>query len=194
MTQLEIEQMQQSDHDASKEWAYQLMKRDDWVILDSETTGLDHNAEACEISILNSSGRPFLSTLVRPQMAIPADATAIHGITNEMVFNAPTFSEIHSLIQMAIQGKRCIIYNEGFDRRILSQCCKLASLPALNYQSVDCAMHWYSQWCGEWNNYHGNYRWQRLPGGDHTALGDCLAVLSIIQKMAAGYVEGDRPS
>lgn len=29
-----------------------------------------------------------------------------------------------------------------------------------------------------------NYRWQRLPGGDHSALGDCWATLKVLQKMA----------
>lgn len=27
-------------------------------------------------------------------------------------------------------------------------------------------------------------RWQRLPGGDHTALGDAVACLQVIRKMA----------
>jgi len=29
-----------------------------------------------------------------------------------------------------------------------------------------------------------NYRWQRLPGGDHSALSDCLATLKVLQAMA----------
>jgi DNA polymerase-3 subunit epsilon len=45
-------------------------------------------------------------------------------------------------------------------------------------------MHWYSQWIGDWNDYHGNYKWQRLPGGDHSALGDCRATLAVLKQMA----------
>ncbi|NJO78661.1 MAG: hypothetical protein HC827_09085 [Cyanobacteria bacterium RM1_2_2] len=48
-------------------------------------------------------------------------------------------------------------------------------------------MKWYSQWVGEWNELHGDYRWQKLPSGDHSALGDCRATLTIIQEMAASY-------
>jgi DNA polymerase-3 subunit epsilon len=46
-------------------------------------------------------------------------------------------------------------------------------------------MHWYAQFVGDWNEYHGNYKWQRLPGGDHSALGDCRATLAVLKEMAA---------
>jgi hypothetical protein len=49
-----------------------------------------------------------------------------------------------------------------------------------------CAMALYAQWVGEWSHYHRSYRWQPLPGGDHTALGDCLATLRLLQRIAAG--------
>jgi len=32
----------------------------------------------------------------------------------------------------------------------------------------------------------GGYRSQKLPGGDHSALGDALATLRLIKEMAAG--------
>jgi hypothetical protein len=32
----------------------------------------------------------------------------------------------------------------------------------------------------------GGYRPQKLPGGDHTALGDALATFRLIEGMAAG--------
>ncbi|MFJ2193133.1 exonuclease domain-containing protein [Kitasatospora sp. NPDC087861] len=41
----------------------------------------------------------------------------------------------------------------------------------------------YSNWVGEWSEYHGNYRWQRLNGG-HRALGDCLAVVDRLEEVA----------
>jgi DNA polymerase III subunit epsilon len=55
----------------------------------------------------------------------------------------------------------------------------------LGRASYECAMLAYSDWIGNWNEYHGNNRWQRLPGGDHTALGDCRATLKVLRKIAA---------
>ena len=54
----------------------------------------------------------------------------------------------------------------------------------INKSTWECAMHPYSQWVGDWNDYHGSYRWQRLPGGDHTAIGDCHATYAVLQRMA----------
>ncbi len=37
-----------------------------------------------------------------------------------------------------------------------------------------------------WLPQRGGYRSQKLPGGDHSALGDALATLRLIEEMAAG--------
>ena len=176
------------DQQQASKWAHELLQKDDWLILDTETTGLG-NAEACEIALVNHKGRVILSTLVKPLHPIPVQAIAIHGITNEMVTNAPTFPEVYPLLVRAIAGKKVVIYNGSFDRHILSCCCQLSQLEDFwNVSSaLVCAMDWYSQWYGEWSDYHGNCRWQLLPGGDHTALGDCKATYQVIQKMAESY-------
>jgi DNA polymerase-3 subunit epsilon len=44
----------------------------------------------------------------------------------------------------------------------------------------------YAEWFGEWNSYHQSFRWQKLQGGDHSALGDCFATLELIKRMADG--------
>ena len=52
------------------------------------------------------------------------------------------------------------------------------------YNSVHCAMRQYAKYCGEWNSYYNNFKWQPLSGGDHSALGDCRATLELIKRMA----------
>jgi DNA polymerase-3 subunit epsilon len=50
------------------------------VVLDTETTGLGHDAEIIEIAIICAfSGKTFINTLVKPRNPIPPSATAIHG-------------------------------------------------------------------------------------------------------------------
>jgi DNA polymerase-3 subunit epsilon len=44
----------------------------------------------------------------------------------------------------------------------------------------------YSKYVGEWNDYRKDFKWQKLQGGDHSALGDCRATLEVIKKMAKG--------
>ncbi|MFE7358530.1 hypothetical protein ACFU8Q_36885 [Streptomyces sp. NPDC057543] len=54
-----------------------------------------------------------------------------------------------------------------------------AWLEALDVEDV---MISYSDWVGDWSEYHGNNRWQPLQGG-HRAAGDCRAVLDCHRAM-----------
>ena len=50
-------------------------------------------------------------------------------------------------------------------------------------------MRRYAAYVGEPSK-RGGYRSQKLPGGDHSALGDALATLRLIEEMAAGRGDG----
>lgn len=53
------------------------------MVFDTETTGLDGSDGIVEVSCVSGQGEVLLDTLVRPVAPIPADATAIHGITSD---------------------------------------------------------------------------------------------------------------
>jgi DNA polymerase-3 subunit epsilon len=179
------------DRAAAADWARDILARDDVLILDTETTGLNTEAEIVQLAIIDTEGEVILDTLIKPLDDIPAAATAIHGIDARRVRHAPYFETLWDVITEIIEDKTLIIYNAGFDVEILRQCCKRAFVPevlevvGLRDVKVHCAMHWYAQFVGDWNEYHGNYKWQRLPGGDHSALGDCRATLAVLKEMAA---------
>jgi DNA polymerase III epsilon subunit family exonuclease len=70
-----------------------------FVAFDTETTGLNPLASRLvELSGVKFRGTGELvdtfSSLINPQMRIPARVTAVHGITDEMVAGAPTFEEV----------------------------------------------------------------------------------------------------
>ena len=178
------ERLIEEDRIAVVRWAREELAKDDWVILDTETTGLDR-AEIVEIAIVNYLGETLLNTLIKPTISIPADAAAIHGITDEMVAKAPTFPEIYPQIVAALEGKRAFIYNAAFDIKILNYCRNLHKLASFNLSKrYECIMEWHAQWVGDWSEYHESYKWHPLCGG-HRALDDCLAVLERMKKMAA---------
>ena len=61
------------------------------VIFDTETTGLDSDAEIIEISCINAHGSALLDTLVKPTTSVPEDATRIHGLCDaDLVTLNPT--------------------------------------------------------------------------------------------------------
>ena len=162
--------------------------RYDWVILDTETTGLDCLAEIVEISIIAADGRVLLDTLVRPLNPIPQVATAIHHITDVMVAAAPTFSQVYAELVEQIQGRMVVTYNAAFDRRMVQQALQRSKLPPLSQVRWTCAMQQYARYMGEWSPKWQAYRWPRLSGGDHSALGDCRATLRLLQQMAASHL------
>ncbi|MDO4294268.1 MAG: exonuclease domain-containing protein [Eubacteriales bacterium] len=66
----------------------------DYVVFDLETTGIRQGSDAIiEISAIRAVGgreAAVFSTLVNPQRHIPRGATAVNGITDGMVKDAPT--------------------------------------------------------------------------------------------------------
>ncbi len=114
------------------------------VYLDTETTGLSpgNGARIVEIAILDDDGRPLLDTLVNPDCEIPDEASSIHGITDRMVADAPTFASLDSEITSVTSGRHVVIYNAGFDTRFFPDGLERAG-------RVSCAMLAFAEEYGE---------------------------------------------
>lgn len=170
------------DYKEAVKWARGILDRKDVLILDSETTDLD--GELVELAILNLQGIPLYNQRFNPRTAINAKAAAVHHLTKDMLADEPDFAEEYEKVKAILdRAGLIVVYNAGFDTKIIDNTCLARDLPLLHY-NYDCAMLWYAQWVGNWNDYYGNYRWQKLPAGDHSALGDTYATLKIIQEMA----------
>jgi DNA polymerase-3 subunit epsilon len=172
------------------------------LILDTETTGLGDDAEVVELAVIDCAGAVLLDTLVRPSGPVPAEAAAIHGITDAMLAGAPTWSEVHDRFCDLVEGRQVVIYSREFDTRVISQTARRYGLPAprcfdpaLDPGSIHCAMQAYAEFRGEWSEEKGRYRWQKLSAAAtqqgvtvtnaHRALGDCLMTLGVVRAMAS---------
>lgn len=131
------------------------------VYLDTETTGLGDDDKIVEISIVDNDGVVLFDTLVNPEMPIPDQASSIHGITDEMVKDAPRFVELAERIWGIVDDRQVIIYNAKYDTKMIAQSGAPFLATKLAKES-ECAMNAYAVFNGEWNDYHGNYRWVRL--------------------------------
>lgn len=185
-----------------KGFAQALLAHPDLVILDTETTDLD--GYLVQLAVLRASdGAVLLDTLVNPCWAISPEAQRVHGITTEQVANAPTFTDIERTLRKLLTGKLVAIYNLAFDHGVLERevrrMWRQLGLPDTDpEQAVEEWFHcaaWldvmppYSAWCGEWNDHYRSFTWQRLPGGDHSAIGDCRATLNVLRRMAASSLQ-----
>lgn len=190
-----------SDYNQAIEAAH-LWLHSDPVFLDTETTGLGDEAEICEISIIDKDGRVLMDTLIRPSKPISEGATDVHGITNEMVAEAPTYRDIAETLHEILNGRMAIIYNAEFDARILSQTAKIAGDQEPFVCKFNCAMNIYSRFYGDWSHYHRSYRWQKLshaakqcslvlPPDLHRARADAELTRLLFQHMAQTELEED---
>jgi DNA polymerase-3 subunit epsilon len=96
--------------------------------IDCETTGRDpwrDRVVSLAVVVLKQEAGGDLvlrrhKWLLNPERAIPADVTAVHGITDEMVKGAPTFRDILVDFAQATHGAIPCAYNEGFDRAFVA--------------------------------------------------------------------------
>jgi DNA polymerase III subunit epsilon len=177
------------DRMVAVEWARDLMASRDFVIFDSETTGLSSPVDFVQIAVVDSAGKTLFDSLLRPSCRIQPGARAIHGHTARSLSGAPRFFEVYPDLLEVLYGRRIIVFNASYDRRVWDSVIRnLGARGALagKLPRWECAMRQYARYVGEPSKRGRGYRPQKLPGGDHTALGDALATLHLIEGMAAG--------
>jgi DNA polymerase-3 subunit epsilon len=176
-----------SDQRIAIDWARRVLGyRYMYVILDTETTGLGKNDEIIQMAVIDLNGTVLFNENIRPtkKKRISQESTDIHGLTMKHLANSPTFREFSTPLEKVIGNRKIITYNVSFDVRLYQQTWRLAGgfMPKGEWQ---CAMIAYAKFVGEWNKLHEDYKWQKLEGGDHSALGDCMATLEVIKFMAS---------
>jgi DNA polymerase III subunit epsilon len=177
------------DRVAAIEWARDRMVSRDFVIFDSETTGLSSPIDFVEIAVVGSTGETLFDSLLKPSCRIEAAARVVHGHSAKSLSGAPRFLEVYPDLLEVLYERRVIVFNASYDRRVWDAAVRnLGARGALagGLPRWECAMRQYARFVGEPSKRGGGYRPQKLPGGDHTALGDALATLHLIEGMAAG--------
>ena len=95
------------------------------IFLDLETTGLSPRDDGItEIgAVILEEGKPTRewSTLVRPKKPIPPEIARMTGISNEMVRDAPAFSEVAPQLSALLEGALLVAHNARFDYGFLKQ-------------------------------------------------------------------------
>lgn len=95
------------------------------VAVDIEATGpypdRDRIVELAVLKVLPGGEVREFESLVNPEEPIPAEATAVHGITDAMVAGQPTWRELGPRVHAGLGHCDVVGYNlRRFDRRILA--------------------------------------------------------------------------
>ncbi len=96
------------------------------VVLDTETTGIDpldgHKIiEIGCVELLNHlpTGR-HLHLYINPEREVPAEAVAVHGLTNDFLSDKPVFCEVYDQFLSFIEEAQLVIHNAEFDLKFLN--------------------------------------------------------------------------
>jgi len=182
------------------------------LILDTETTGLSDFDEICEIAIVDLAGEVLINSLVKPTKLIPPSTSAIHGITDDLVRDAPSFGDLFPRLDSILTDRVVLVYNAEFDENKLARSAKANSVeftgfdghawfwaqevePGIYRSNWHDVMELYATFYGGWNEYHHSYTWQRLstaarqcgielPPGIHRALADAEMTRRIVLHMS----------
>jgi DNA polymerase III subunit epsilon len=107
------------------------------IVLDTETTGLDPEqgdriVEIGAIELWNHlpTGKTFHKYL-NPERAMPAEAFAVHGLSDEFLKDKPKFKDLaQDFLDFVAEG-RLVIHNASFDMRFLNAELKWVGLPQI---------------------------------------------------------------
>lgn len=185
------------------EWSRDLFKKD-FLILDTETSGVRAGFhEIVQIAVIDSRGDILLDSLIKPvkperllEWGVGSKrAVDIHGLTPQMLTNAPAFPEVYEQLRPIVAGRDLVVFNADFDRKMIDGDCKRHQLAKLSVKKYHCAMLKYAQFYGKWNLSRQEFRWQSLESAcvqlrihlderAHSAVGDCLRTLEVMRRLA----------
>lgn len=165
------------------------------IYFDAETTGVEtESSRIVELACIkyNPDGTQEEKTiLVNPGVPIPLEASEVHGITDEMVKDKPTFKQYAQAIRNWFNGCDLAGYNSNtFDVPLLSAEFERAGLEGINWNPnlidvLQLYRHLFSNTLSD--------VYERLTGepleGAHGALADILATKKIFDIILPSLIE-----
>jgi len=116
------------------------------IVLDTETTGLEHRQghRIIEIGCVELINRKLTGNnyhvYLNPEREIDQGAIEVHGITNEFLADKPLFIDIYQAMMDYLKGAELVIHNAAFDVGFLDAELEKVDAPVDKINDV-CAVH-----------------------------------------------------
>ena len=171
------------------QWA-DLLDRSDVLIVDTETNGLDQQAEVLDVAVVDTRGRVLFTAVFQPDRHDP-QAAAVHGLTPDRLrkLGAGKWAATghHPVAELLGRAHTILAWNAPFDQRMLDQTAARYGCPPLPGSD-------------RWHDLLGDHR--RYETGSHKladvaarcgisgtqthrALDDCRLVLAVMRAIVA---------
>lgn len=158
------------------------------IFYDTETTGIKPDKDrVIELAGYDPVLDKTFEKLINPECPVPAEATAIHNITNEMVSTAPKFEVVAKEWMEFCEGDTVLIAhnNDAFDIHFLRCEFERANIPMPEWQFLDSL-----KWARKYRYDLPRHALQFLRGvydieanQAHRALDDVIVLYKVFQKM-----------
>lgn len=173
------------------------------IVIDTETTGLcAEEDEILQLSIISEKGEKLFDSYFRPLHKSWSAAQAVNNISPEMVADAPSIADKAAEIQRILNSADKIIgYNTYFDANFI----RAAGLIIPERAEIVDIMLIFAKIFGEWSDYHGDYKWQKLTTcaafyhfdwnsialTAHNSLADCYATLHCYNQISVELMKSN---
>lgn len=184
--------------DASRNFPYpgtQQVHRLAFTAFDTETTGFDPGRdrviEVGAVRFTLSGEMVTTNWLINPHRRIPRYLSTVHGITDEMVRDAPVFKEIYPRFLQFSKGTLLIAHNAGFDVRFINAEIRRTATPSPSLPVLD-TLRIFRAWypASPSHSLPSLVKWLRLTHGRfHRATDDALYLARIFRRHYAGRSE-----
>lgn len=152
----------------------------DYVVVDTETTGFDCNddriIEISAIKYRNGKEVDTFSELVNPQREIPGAVTRVTGIRQEDVDDKPLINEVLNRFIEFIGDDVLVAHNAPFDYKMIICECYRNDIPVIKNRIIDTltlAKRYYSKDDVENNKLETFKKFFNMDIQSHRALDDC---------------------
>lgn len=162
-------------------WARDVLARkEDFIIVDTETTGLKEKDVVIHFAAMDIDGNMLVDSYIKPTRKRKAseEAEFIHGITSDDLKTAPSFEKVMQQFLPLAAGRTVLIYHSDFHSRLMQQTYEIDGLllDGFNNLDFDCIQQQFQ--------YYHNRDYLAMPGRTNTGEGDCRAALKVIQTIA----------
>ncbi len=165
------------------------------IVLDTETTGLDYTREKmiefAAVRLENGKIKDEFQTLINPKQHIRKSSIAIHGITPDMVEDAPTEEEVMPRILEFLGDAPIVAHNAIFDYSFLNEACIRFTGEKLKNQHID-TQQMFKEVCPELES-HGLEALTKTFGVElvnhHRAMADTMGLALAYPKLKKLYLQ-----